>query len=588
MIVGLALLVGLLIASALGANLTRLADLKFRGSVLVFGALAIQAGIFTPLRDNVPAGWDRPLHVLSYVMILGFFAANVRVPAFWLVGFGLIGNVCVIFANGGPVYSSSNPPFAGGPIRLGDTISDVISQGDASSPAHRLMPAFMWTGDQSIERTRAELFRIYVFTDSQCLNRVYASAVVDGPAYAPRPVGPLALPAEPASMRAARADITDGTEPDGDNDGPTVHRTGADLASHADDPRADRVRRARTRPLHPPPAHSRATPGAASSAPRSTCGTPTGRERLLLDGHPGLDVAGTPGALKTQHRARRRHRIDRPVTVASAVGFSSGRVGHDRRAPEHRNGDVTAISRSLLTISLDPRVRPHIGGRRSPITNSSGISVYQDIELPQDACAAPYDRVSALRQEERAHAHHPRGEPVRDSGLSTEGRLAARPPNAAAFYGAPARRLDARARRDVYEVQWSKTANPFKPGAEPAELRSARDDGGRHIDESCRPHARHLVLPRPRLRLRAADRRAGDVVVRPRQDRRRETQVSRYRAIAPGRKLRFRPAVESPAARVNVRGRSPRTPIRVLARRLFPTVRPRALTRPRPHQVASG
>jgi len=104
MIVGLALLVGLLIASALGANLTRLADLRFRGSVLVFGALAIQAGIFTPLRDNVPVSWDRPLHVLSYVMILAFFVANVRVPAFWLVGFGLIANICVIFANGGPLY----------------------------------------------------------------------------------------------------------------------------------------------------------------------------------------------------------------------------------------------------------------------------------------------------------------------------------------------------------------------------------------------------------------------------------------------------------------------------------------------------
>jgi MFS family permease len=119
MIVGLALLVGLLIASALGANLTRLADLKFRGSVLVFGALAIQAGIFTPLRDNVPAAWDRPLHVLSYVMILGFFAANVRVPAFWLVGFGLIGNVCVIFANGGRMPVSAEAWRAsGGDVRV--------------------------------------------------------------------------------------------------------------------------------------------------------------------------------------------------------------------------------------------------------------------------------------------------------------------------------------------------------------------------------------------------------------------------------------------------------------------------------------
>lgn len=117
MIVGLALLVGLLIASALGANLTRLADLRFRGSGLVFGALAIQAGIFTPLRDQVPTGWDRPLHILSYLMILGFFVINIRVPAFWLVGFGLVANICVIFANGGRMPVSAEAWRASG----GDT-----------------------------------------------------------------------------------------------------------------------------------------------------------------------------------------------------------------------------------------------------------------------------------------------------------------------------------------------------------------------------------------------------------------------------------------------------------------------------------
>jgi MFS family permease len=114
MIVGLALLTGLLIASALGANLTRLADLRFRGAALVFGALAIQAGIFTPLGGHVPAGLYRPLHVASYLMILGFFALNARVPGFWLVGFGLVSNVCVIFANRGRMPVSADAWQASG------------------------------------------------------------------------------------------------------------------------------------------------------------------------------------------------------------------------------------------------------------------------------------------------------------------------------------------------------------------------------------------------------------------------------------------------------------------------------------------
>ncbi len=114
MIVGLALFVGVLIASALGADLMRLADLRFRGSALVFGALAIQAGIFTPLRDHVPGTWDRPLHILSYLMILGFFVVNIRVPAFWLVGFGLLANISVIFANGGRMPVSADAWRASG------------------------------------------------------------------------------------------------------------------------------------------------------------------------------------------------------------------------------------------------------------------------------------------------------------------------------------------------------------------------------------------------------------------------------------------------------------------------------------------
>src|SRR5256885_1523320 len=77
------------------------------------------------------------------------------------------------------------------------------------------MPAFTFSGDQAINGTSAELFRVYVFTDRQCLNRVFTSAVIGGPAYAPRPYGPLALPTVPTAMPAARGSyLRDGAEPD--------------------------------------------------------------------------------------------------------------------------------------------------------------------------------------------------------------------------------------------------------------------------------------------------------------------------------------------------------------------------------------
>jgi MFS family permease len=100
-VVGLAFVMGLAVAWALGANPARLADVRFRGSGLVFAALAIQIAIYTSLNAHVPSAWDAPLHVLSYLLLIGFLLLNVRVPAFWLVGFGLLSNVAVIFSNGG-------------------------------------------------------------------------------------------------------------------------------------------------------------------------------------------------------------------------------------------------------------------------------------------------------------------------------------------------------------------------------------------------------------------------------------------------------------------------------------------------------
>ena len=59
----------------------------------------MQLAIYTPLQSHVSASWDRPLHGLSYLLLIGFFVLNLRVPAFWLVGFGLVSNVVVIWAN---------------------------------------------------------------------------------------------------------------------------------------------------------------------------------------------------------------------------------------------------------------------------------------------------------------------------------------------------------------------------------------------------------------------------------------------------------------------------------------------------------
>jgi len=115
-----------------------------------------------------------------------------------------------------PTYSSSNAAPTGGPIKLIGTLSDVFSDGSATAPAQRLMPGFLWSGNETQSGTSAELFRVYVYTDRQCLNLVYTSAVVGSPAYAPRPLGTLAIPQDAAGLSAARTSyLVDGAEAGG-------------------------------------------------------------------------------------------------------------------------------------------------------------------------------------------------------------------------------------------------------------------------------------------------------------------------------------------------------------------------------------
>jgi MFS family permease len=142
-VVALALMLGLAVAWMLGANPVRLADVKFRGSVLVFGALAIQLGIYTAFTSHIPTSWDKPLHIISYLMLVGFFVLNLRVAAFWLVGFGLLSNVTAIFANGGHMPVSAEA-WTGAGGKLSEFDRHGVSTNNVLAGPHTHLG---WLGD---------------------------------------------------------------------------------------------------------------------------------------------------------------------------------------------------------------------------------------------------------------------------------------------------------------------------------------------------------------------------------------------------------------------------------------------------------
>ena len=64
--------------------------------------------------------------------------------------------------------------------------------------AHLLTPGFAWyaVGAPDLEqRPGSSLYRVYIFTDKNCVNRIFTGSVVGSPAWAPRSIGgPMPIP----------------------------------------------------------------------------------------------------------------------------------------------------------------------------------------------------------------------------------------------------------------------------------------------------------------------------------------------------------------------------------------------------------
>jgi hypothetical protein len=377
-----------------------------------------------------------------------------------------------------PIYSSSNPTLATGQITLVGTVSDVVSNGSDGSPAHRLMPAFVWNGNQTFSGTSAELYRVYVSTDSQCLNTVFTSPVIGSPAYGARPYGPLALPQSGTALAAARGTyLGDGTEAGGISaDGSVITPTEqAPPATPQVTIPGDVPSAAGTTP---PPAP---TGGSAPSAGGASAG---GGGNISVSGKLGAPVdlwdtdwpqsgyywtvvpvapvvvgaaattVATPGASKGSPIVPVADSSQFKVGVTVTVG--SGLVSD--------TGTITAVGGGSITLSA-PLQFGHAIGEQVVVVGSA--VVYQDLELPQDVCKG--DLTHKARVQRFGIASEPSLTTAQvpfATGLSATGRLtsAAKTPT---FYGQPLVAWTPALGADIYQVQWSPSRYPFVPEADP-------------------------------------------------------------------------------------------------------------------------
>jgi hypothetical protein len=367
-----------------------------------------------------------------------------------------------------PVYSSSNPAMTNGPIKLGSTISDVVSDGSPSSSAHRLMPAFTWTGNQTLSGTAAELYRVYVFTDKQCLNPVFWSTITGGPSYAPRLSGPLGLPGDATGIANARTKyLKSGAEPtslmfDGTAVSPTESQSDAKPTVTAPGEVND------SETGKPPP---------GSSA--TGTGTATGSQTISVSGvGPPVDLWDVdwpnsgyywtvvpvspliPGAAGTTVAAPGASQGARIVPVADASLFQVGDVITVGTAPSSDTSTITAISPGQLTVATN-LVFGHAVGSDVRTNGASGLA-YSDLELPQDVCAAGRVQRLGISSEPSLTG----GQQPFITGLSQTGRLTSAA-NVPAYYGRPLVAWTPALGAGIYQVQYSKTSYPFKAEIDP-------------------------------------------------------------------------------------------------------------------------
>ena len=370
------------------------------------------------------------------------------------------------------IYSSSNAAFKTGPIKLIGTVSDVFSNGGAGSPAHQMMPAFLWEGNQTSSGATVDLFRVEIFTDKQCLNRVYTGAVVGSPAWAPRLNGTLSLPQDGPGTTSARGSyLGDGKESssytfDGEKLTPAEQQAQATPTTVV--------------PGDVPAFPGTSAPGATTDPSAGGASSSSSGQGITVSGNLGppvslwdvdwpqsgyywtvMPVAAVGAGAGTSVASPGAPKGATVIPVLDTTGFVVGDTISIGKAPSVDIGVITGVGSGAITIATATTLAHGIG---DPVVLAGSSIQYVDAELAQDICAnpaTPPQRLGISSEPSLTSAQSPFA-----TGLSSTGRLTSAA-HTSKFYGSPLVAWTPAFNADIYEVQYSKKAYPFKPEVDP-------------------------------------------------------------------------------------------------------------------------
>jgi len=321
------------------------------------------------------------------------------------------------------VYTSVNPAFATGLLRPLSTVSSVVSDA-GHTRAHEVMPAFIFSGDTSLYGTTNQLYRVEVFTDQDCLNRVYSGAAVGSPAFVPRETGPLAMPTSVDEETAAQTKFLGfGSEPDGlTADGAPIHPNEMDQTS------------------------------AGAKIDLWDSDWPGGRYYWTV-----MPVDTIASQQITTTLAAPASAGATTITVADATGMAAGDHLLVGNAPASEAAVVASVAGAAITLVAGLHSAHAFG---EDVVRPNGAIKYVDAELAQDVCAQPGLRLAFGKTNDPAVTGQAATPYV--SGLSPTGTLVAAKTKSPKFYGTPLVAWQPTLATDHYEVQWSHTRYPWR------------------------------------------------------------------------------------------------------------------------------
>jgi hypothetical protein len=438
-----------------------------------------EVGITSP---NVAISWNKWYFVASNVTDMRdwytfhdsswYTTARWRVRAVRIVyGSALDDFDGISYGPWSPVYTTTNTALTKGPITLGGTSSDV--SGTVAAPkAHSLMPGFYWSGDRSLTNNVVELYRVYAFSDRDCVHPVYTGAIVGSPAWVPRFSGPLALPTNQAGLDAARDTVmSDGGQ---ENNSYGYQKIGPIRATESGKKVSD---------PNDPFASSAGSSGSAST-PSSSSGsgsTSGGSTPTLAVPSSLTDPFAKPLTLDLWDRAwpsgayfwtvipvlevvppNSQTTLALPVAGgATSITVSGGTLTPGSQVTVGSEGPFVVTNVADTVVTLDHALVK--GYPAGTIVFISGGLEYWDGELAQDTCSV--GRVSSFGKISQPVTAG--GKTPYVTGLAAGGQLqTASSAGAPVVYGTPLVAWGPALGAEEYEVQWSKSDYPFQPAGQ--------------------------------------------------------------------------------------------------------------------------